>query len=51
MLGIVGGLRGLEIMVAYVHAFVEFVTIGKNETLLDGDDKGQFPEVNFVEEG
>lgn len=48
LLGIVGGLRGLEIMVAYVHAFVDFVMSGKNETLLDGDDKRQFPEVKFV---
>jgi hypothetical protein len=39
--------RGLDVVVTYVVAFLEFVSKGKRESLLDGPNR-RFPEVTFV---
>ena len=52
ILGKVDGLRALEIMVAYVTAFAEYILTGKNSTLLSDDDGGgNFPEVKMSRRG
>lgn len=51
LLGSVGGLRVLEIMVAYVDAFAEYVFVGRNSTLLNQFGNGRFPEVQVARHG
>ena len=52
ILGKVDGLRALEIMVAYVTAFAEYILTGKNSSLLSNDDGGgRFPEVKVSRRG
>ena len=51
LLGKVDGLRVLEIVVAYVTAFAEYVLTGKNSTLLSDDGGGRFPEVKVSRRG
>ena len=45
ILGMVDGVRGLEITVEYVSAFAEFVLMGKNESLLGSNGDDRFPEI------
>ena len=45
ILGMVDGVRGLEVMVEYVSAFAEFVLMGKNEGLLGSHGDDRFPEI------
>ena len=45
ILGVVDGMRGLEVMVEYVNAFAEFVLEGKNESLLGSQGDDSFPEI------
>ena len=45
ILGMVDGVRGLEVIVEYVSAFAEFVLMGKNESLLGNHGDERFPEV------
>ena len=51
ILGKVDGLRALEIMVAYVTAFAEYILTGKNSSLLSDDGGGRFPEVKVSRRG
>lgn len=51
LFGTVDGLRGVEIMAAYVDAFAEYVFEGKNGTLLDGERHRSFVEVTTVRRG
>ena len=51
LLGKVDGLRALEIMVAYVTAFAEYVLTGKSSSLLSDDGGGRFPEVKVSRRG
>ena len=48
LLGKVDGVRALEIMVAYVTAFAEYVLTGKNSSLLSDDGGGRFPEIKVL---
>ena len=50
-LGKVVGLRALEIMVAYVTAFTEYILTGKTSSLLSDDGGGRFPEVKVLRRG
>ena len=45
ILGMVDGMRGLEVMVEYVSAFAEFVLKGKDGSLMGGHGDDGFPEV------
>ena len=45
ILGVVDGVRGLEVMVEYVSASAEFVLMGKNESLLGNNGDDRFPEI------
>ena len=45
LLGMVDGVRGLEVVVEYVSAFAEFVLKGKNNNLLGSRGDDRFPEV------
>ena len=45
LLGMVDGVRGLEVTVEYVSAFAEFVLEGRNESLLGSHGDDRFPEV------
>ena len=45
ILGVVDGVRGLEVMVEYVNAFAGFMLKGKNESLLGSHGDDGFPEV------
>ena len=51
LLGKVDGLRVLEIMVAYVTAFADYVLTGKKSSLLSDDGGGRFPEVKVLRRG
>lgn len=44
LVGTIGGLRSLEIITAYVQAFMGFTLKGKKSVLLDGKN-GSFSEV------
>lgn len=45
LLGMVDGVRGLEVMVEYVSAFAEFVLKGRKGSLLGRGGDDRFPEV------
>ena len=45
ILGLVDGMRGLEVMVEYVNAFAGFVLRGRNESLLGSGGDDRFPEI------
>ena len=51
LLGRVDGLRALEIMVAYVTTFVEYILTGKNSSLLSDHGTERFPEVKVIRRG
>lgn len=51
LLGKLNGLRALEIMVAYVTAFTEYILTGKHRSLLSDDGGGRFLEVKVSRRG
>lgn len=48
LLGTLNGRRGLEIIVAYVQAFADYVLMDKKGPLLNGSGSGQFSEVKVI---